>query len=102
MKFVSVFTADGVNVHCNSNEPFTIAGAAMELMVRHTRKGLIIKEKIFGGKNLAYKPERVREFKKWVEMQDMLPRDILHLVDINSSVRFAMLVACEEPCRIQH
>lgn len=102
MKFVSVFTADGLNLYCNSNEPFSIAGAAMELMVRQTRRGLVIKEKTFGGKNLAYKPERVREFKKWVEMQQTDAGDIFHLVDINSSVRFAMLVACEEKCRIQH
>jgi hypothetical protein len=102
MKFVSVFTSDGTNLYCNSNEPYSIAGAAMELMVRHTRKGLVIKEKVFGGKNLAYSPVRATEFKRWIQMQEVKAADIFHLYDINSHTRYAMLVACEEPCQIRH
>lgn len=93
MRFVSVYTSDGVNLYCNSNDAFSIAGAAMNLGVRHTRNGLIIKEKIFGGKNLATRPERAREFEKWVKMQETKPADIFHLIDVTADIRFGMVIA---------
>jgi hypothetical protein len=97
-KYVSVFwgTVENGGIFTNSTTPFSIAGAAHAVRLRHCRANLVLGEVVFGGQNQATKPERVKAATGWIDRQDPLPGDIIQVIDVNQGIRYAVIVCVGE------
>ena len=100
MRYVSIFWGGRENggMFSNSNTPFSITCSAHAVQLEHCRRGLVLKTIVLGGSNQAHRPERERETKAWVNMQQTEEGDIIYVMDVNQKLRYAMIV-CVGPLR---
>jgi hypothetical protein len=97
-RFVSVFWGGKQNggMFCNSNDAFSVAGAAHALTIRHCRRGLVLGEITLAGQNEAPKAVRRKSAKDWIESRPCVEGDIFHLIDINQKLRYGMIICVGE------
>jgi len=96
-KFVACFY-DGKygGMFTNSSEPFSLAGAAHALEIRHCRGDLTLGRIVLAGSNEANKPARRKEAESWVRNRMPDEGDIFQLIDVNMKLRYGLILCVGE------
>lgn len=97
-KYIAVFWggADYGGLFSNSTTPFSITSAAHAVELRHCRGDLTLSRIVLGGRNEATNPNRAKEAKAWILMQNPDIGDVIQVIDVNQKLRYGLILCVGE------